>query len=313
MLIFVKKLMMRKYLLIILIFISTAGTVTSQQMPLYSQYMMNGFLLNPAIAGSVDYFPVLLTARQQWVGITDAPSTQAISTHVLLNNQRIGIGGYMFNDKFGPVSRTGIQGVFSYHLFLPGIDSRLGLGLAFKGFQFKLDQQQIRVIDEDDPVVHSGIETTFVPDADFGMYLYNRKYFVGLAATQLIEFNIKLGDNPSNENRVVRHYYLTGGYKFHVGDYIDIEPSLLLKGTELTPFQIDFNLKTFYRQNYWIGFSYRTSNDIIAMFGIKVDKYYIGYAFDYSTSSIKNYSTGSHEILLGINIKEGKQKGSRLL
>lgn len=55
----------------------------AQQLPLYSQYMMNSFLLNPAIAGSVDYFPVILTARRQWVGINNGPSTQAISTHYL--------------------------------------------------------------------------------------------------------------------------------------------------------------------------------------------------------------------------------------
>lgn len=304
---------MKKLFLSLIVLAGFWTTSSAQQLPLYSQYMMNGFLLNPAIAGSVDYFPVNLTARQQWVGINDAPSTQALSTHVLLNNQKIGLGGYIFNDKFGPVSRMGIQACFAYHLPLPGIDSKLSMGLAFKGFQYKLDETALILINDDDPAISKAVESTFVPDADFGLYLYNNDYFVGLAATQLIEFKIKLGDNINNENKMVRHYFFTGGYKFQLSDQFELEPSLLVKGTERTPFQIDFNTKAYYKKSYWLGFSYRSSNDIIAMLGFKVGKFYMGYAFDYTTSNIKNYSSGSHEIMIGFNIKEGAQKGSSLL
>jgi type IX secretion system PorP/SprF family membrane protein len=90
--------------LIFVIFTGITIASTAQQLPLYSQYMMNAFLLNPAIAGSVDYFPVRLTARQQWVGINDAPSTQALSAHYLFEYQKLGVGGYIFNDQFGPMS-----------------------------------------------------------------------------------------------------------------------------------------------------------------------------------------------------------------
>jgi len=304
---------MKKYFVLLVTVAMFSATSSAQQLPLYSQYMMNGFLLNPGIAGSVDYFPIVLTARQQWVGINDAPSTQALSTHMLLSNQKFGVGGYIFNDKFGPVSRMGIQAAFSYHLPLPGIDSKLGMGLSFKGFQYKLDETELVLINEDDPAISKAVESTFVPDADFGLYLYNNNYFVGLAATQLIEFKIKLGDNINNENKMVRHYFMTGGYKFHLSEAIDLEPSILVKGTERTPFQLDFNTKAYYKKNYWLGFSYRTSNDIIAMLGVKVSKFYIGYAFDYTTTNIKNYSSGSHEIMIGFNIKEGAQKGSSLL
>lgn len=304
---------MKKVFFVLFAIGSFALTVQAQQLPLYSQYMMNGFLLNPAIAGSVDYLPVRLTARQQWVGINDAPSTQALSAHHLFNNQKIGVGGYIFNDKFGPVSRMGIQAAFAYHLPLPGIDSKLAFGLAFKGFQYKIDESELNLIDDGDPAISKGVESTFVPDADFGVYLYNNKYFVGLAATQLIEFKIKLGDNINTENKMVRHYFATAGYKFGLSEDFELEPSVLVKGTERSPFQVDINLKGYYKKNYWLGFSYRSSKDIIAMLGIKVDRYYIGYAFDYTTSNIKNYSSGSHEIMLGINIKEGANRGSSLL
>jgi type IX secretion system PorP/SprF family membrane protein len=304
---------MKKTAILSAVLILFSFAIKAQQLPLYSQYMMNGFLLNPAIAGSVDYFPVMITARQQWVGIKDAPSTQAISGHYLFNNQKLGLGGYLFNDKFGPISRTGIQACFAYHLPLTGIDSKLAFGLAFKAFQFKFDQAKLVTIQDDDPAINHGVISQFVPDADFGVYLYNKKYFVGLAATQLIQFNIDLGDSTLDKNQIIRHYYGTAGYKFAAGESIDIEPSLLFKMTASSPINVDINLKAYFKKNYWIGVSYRTDKDIIAMIGLKVSKFYIGYAFDYTMSNIKNYSNGSHEIMIGFNIKEGANKGSSLL
>ncbi|NMD00339.1 MAG: type IX secretion system membrane protein PorP/SprF [Bacteroidales bacterium] len=299
--------------LIFVIFTGITIASTAQQLPLYSQYMMNAFLLNPAIAGSVDYFPVRLTARQQWVGINDAPSTQALSAHYLFEYQKLGVGGYIFNDQFGPMSRIGIQACASYHIPLSGISSKLGIGLALKGFQFKFDESKLKAIDDADPALSYSTITKFVPDADFGLYLYNDKYFGGVSATQLIELNIDFGDSSVDKNSIIRHYYAMGGYKFTLSDDFDLEPSLLFKGTLQTPWQLDFNVKGYYKRMYWLGVSYRSSKDIVAMLGIKIKKYYLGYAFDYTMSNIKRYTSGSHEILLGINITEGKNRGSKLL
>ncbi|MFH2141822.1 MAG: type IX secretion system membrane protein PorP/SprF [Bacteroidota bacterium] len=303
---------MKKILVCTAILLTIMSFSKAQQMPLYSQYMLNGFLLNPAMAGNVNYVPLRLTVRQQWVGITDAPSTQAISAHHLFNNKKMGLGGYIYNDMFGPVRQTGIQACYSYHIQL-GTNNKLAIGIAIKAFQFEYDETTLTVIDENDPVVLNKKESTFIPDADLGVYFYDseHKYFAGFSATQLVELDVKI--NEENKNSMVRHYYLTGGYKFNVVDEIDIEPSFLLKGTEKTPFQIDFNAKCYYKKNYWIGVSYRTAQDIVVMFGIKVDRYSIGYAFDYPFSNINNFTSGSHEIMIGINIDEGTNVGSSLL
>jgi type IX secretion system PorP/SprF family membrane protein len=98
-----------------------------------------------------------------------------------------------------------------------------------------------------------------------------------------------------------------------LSEQFELEPSVLVKGTERTPFQVDFNAKAYYKKSYWLGVSYRSSNDIVAMIGFKVSKFYMGYSFDYTTTNIKNYSSGSHEIMIGFNIKEGAQKGSSLI
>ncbi len=289
------------------------GTLQAQQLPLYSQYMMNRFLINPAITGNVDFIPLRLTARQQWVGIDNAPSTQAISAHTLLGNKKMGVGGYMFADRFGPETKIGIQANYSYILELNSINSKLSFGLAFKAFQYKLDYTMMTAIDDDDPSLNNTAETAFVPDADFGVYLQGERYYAGISATQLIELPITISGQDIEKNSMIRHYYILGGYKFQVSDKFEIEPSTLLKGTEKTPFQADINVKGIYQQNYWLGVSYRTSNSIIAMIGLKYQGFVFGYAFDYATSDIQNFQSGTHEIILGYNFGEGKNKGSSLL
>jgi type IX secretion system PorP/SprF family membrane protein len=290
-----------------------ASSVFAQQQPLYSQYMFNKFLLNPAITGDVDYIPIRLTARQQWMGIENAPSTQAISAHTLLSNKSMGVGGYIFADRFGPETKIGIQASYSYILPLNAWNSKLALGIALKAFQYKLDYSMMTSIDENDQVLYKNSETAFVPDADFGAYLSGEKYFVGLSATQLIELPIKIAEKEIDKNSMIRHYYLLGGYKFKLGEKFELEPSVMAKGTEKTPFNFDINLRGIYLQNYWFGVSYRSSKDIIAMIGVKYNGFVFGYAFDYTTSIIKNYQSGSHEIMIGYNLGEGKNKGSSLL
>jgi len=304
---------MKKNVSLIIIALYIGIEAVSQQLPLYSQYMFNSFLLNPGIAGSVDYFPIRITARQQWAGIKGAPSTQALSAHYLLNNQKFGVGGFLFNDKFGPLGQTGLQASFAYHIPLAEINSKLGLGLAFKAFQFKFDESDLVTIEPNDVAVTGGKITKFVPDADFGAYLYGEKYYVGLSATQIIQFKIDLGENNLDKNQIIRHYYLNGGYRYAINEEFEIEPSVLIKGTMRTPWQIDLNAKAIYKSTYWGGLSYRTSKDLVFMVGLKYKKLYFGYAFDYTFSNIKNYSNGSHEILIGFNAFEGKNKGSSLL
>jgi len=303
---------MKKVLIFLVVFISISATFAQQQ-PLYSQYMFNRFLLNPAITGNVDYIPLRLTARQQWVGIDNAPSTQAVSAHTLLGNKSMGVGGYIFVDRFGPESKIGIQGTYSYILDLSSWNSKLSFGLALKAFQYKLDYNQMTAIDEGDEVLYKNTETAFVPDADFGIYLQGEKYFAGISATQLIQLPIKIADKEVDKNSMIRHYYLLGGYKFQIGDKFEMEPSVLAKGTERTPFNLDVNLRGIYMENYWVGASYRTSGEIVAMLGVKYKGFIFGYAFDYSTSEIKKFQSGSHEIMIGYNFGEGKNKGSSLL
>jgi len=277
----------------------------SQQLPLYSQYMFNRLLINPGVTGSSDNIELRLTARQQWVGIDKAPSTQIISGHLRLKNQSMGVGGVIFADRFGPESRIGFQGNYSYILPVFDEKSHLAFGLSFQVFQYQMDYANFTSLDADDPVLMYNKENTWIPESDFGLYLYGENYFAGISANQMIELPVKIGGESVEMNSLVRHYHLIGGYRFAISGDFDLEPSTLLKSTFKTPLQADINVKGIYQDDYWLGFSYRTSGDIITMLGLKYKDFIFGFAYDLVTSKLSSYQTGTFELLLGYDIPYG--------
>ena len=156
-----------KYILLFILLLAFAS-VRAQQFPIYSQYMMNSFLLNPAVAGHEGYTSVNLTVREQWLGLEDAPSTYALTAQTrLLKNSfisrgksvrrrkrvmsrsgRVGLGVYLFNDVNGAISKTGVSFTYAYHLTFRR--SQFSLGGALKTFQYKIDKTKIIVEDQDD-------------------------------------------------------------------------------------------------------------------------------------------------------------------
>ncbi len=297
-----------KTIIMSILLISITIISNSQQQSLFSQYLFNGFLINPAIAGSDVNTPIQLTAREQWAGIDGAPSTQAISGHTSLGlKESIGVGGYLYNDKFGPVSRIGIHGAFAYHMNVSA-NTKLAFGLSLSVFQYKISEGGLNIINSNDVAITGKTEAALAPDANFGMYLYHKKFFAGLSSTQILSTKLNIND-AYNLSNVTRHYYLLSGYKFEVSKSIDVEPSILVKMTEYNPLQVDINAKIYYLKNYWLGFSYRTDDAIVVMLGLKYDRFKIGYAFDYTASNLSTYTYGSHEVMLGMELS--KPKNSR--
>ncbi len=314
------------FILIGLCFLLTTG-VKAQQTPVYSQYMMNGFLLNPAVAGAEGFTALNLTAREQWLGFQHAPSTYAVSAQTRLTRTnslskllsikkrrgrrrrpsgKVGLGAYLYNDQNGAVRRTGMQMTYAYHIFIN--NSQLSFGASLSMFQFKLDVSQADFTDGVyDPLV-SNNNSIIIPDANFGVYYKSFAYYLGFSAVQLAQSSLKFSDQTASNFKMLRHYYLTGGYMFTLQRDYEIIPSVLVKATENLAFQADINIKGFYKQDYWVGFSYRTSGAIVGMIGFKYDKYQFGYAFDYSFNQMSNYSFGSHELMLGVKFGDNRRR-----
>jgi len=304
---------MRRVIYIAILLVTFVIEGKPQQVPLYSQYMLNGFLLNPAVAGSEGYTAVNITAREQWIGRVHAPGTYALSfqTRVLKNSYisknasvkkrqrkssrsgKVGLGGYFFNDRNGAVERIGFKGTYAYHLNFSR--SQLSFGLSLVAYQFRLDENLIQLADPDDQVWFGAHKSVFIPDADFGVYYTAKNYWAGFSVDQLFESVLKIGDSGYDRYKMERNYYLIGGYDFEINRDFTLSPSTLMKFAENGKFQADINAKVYYQQNYWGGLTYRTGHALILMAGVSIDKLIFGYAFDIGLNSIMRYSYGTHE------------------
>lgn len=286
-----------KKVIIIIFALGIYGAINAQQLPLYSQYMFNRMLINPGVTGSEKDLPVQLAVREQWVGFDDAPSTQTLSAHYCFENYNMGVGGVLFVDRFGHERKLGIQLNYSY--ILPVFtDAKLAFGLSFQAFQYQLDYTELIALDDSDPNLYGTRESKFVPESDFGIYLYHENYFAGISANQMIGLPVKIGNQEILMTRLVRHYNLMGGYKFELNPEFELEPSALIKTTFKAPSQFDLNVRAIYQKNYWLGISYRTAGDIVTLLGLRYKEFDFGFAVDFATSDIAAYQSGSYELML---------------
>jgi type IX secretion system PorP/SprF family membrane protein len=315
---------------IVICFFSMAAM--AQQVPMYSQYIMNGFLINPSYAGRDGYTTVNLTVREQWVGMTGAPSTYAASfqTRILKNSYisksttvrkkpvkptkggKVGLGGYLFSDNNGIMRRTGIQADYAYHIEMGqtgGLPNNLSFGLAMTAYQFAVNTDGL-IYDHSDPLLNTFDRSVFIPDFNFGSSFTTSRYYAGFAMTNLLRGSLLLADTSRSKRSELGHYFLSGGMKFQVaGDWI-IEPSALMKSSDLLfkSFQVDLTGRVYYKENYWAGLSYRTNDAIVWMLGFKYDRFIFAYAFDFTLTDIRKQSFGSHELTLAVRFGESARR-----
>ncbi|MBN1952479.1 MAG: type IX secretion system membrane protein PorP/SprF [Bacteroidales bacterium] len=312
----------------------------SQQFPEYSQYMMNSFLLNPAVAGHEGYTSVNLTVKEQWLGLSDAPSTYAVSAQTrLLKNSfisrsksirkrrrimsrsgRVGLGAYIFNDTRGALGKTGFSFTYGYHLTLRR--SQLSFGASLTGFQYAIDFDKINPEIKEDLLLLQTDPNAFILDAAFGVYYSDKNLYAGLSAQNLFESLLKLSNRDGSGFVLERQYMAMAGYRVDLMDFLYIEPSFLYKLSENYVGQLDANLRLYVKQDYWAGLSYRTGSysristesiqgrgaSLVFMAGARVDKYHLGYAFDYSFSSISARSVGSHELMFAVKFGDSARR-----
>ena len=300
--------------------------VYAQQEIYYTQWILNPYLINCAVAGYDGYTTVNLMSRNQWVGIPGAPNTQSVSaqTRILKNSfisrsnkvrkkskssttsGRVGLGALVYNDRVGLIDRTGFQITYAYHI--PFKSSQLSFGLSLNAYQFKINSTKIVVNDnQTDPLVDKANLGIFIPDMNFGAYYSAEKYFVGFSATDLAQAALKISSGATVDYTLVRTYNFMGGYKIPITSSfarrtskldIILEPNALIKVSELGTVQADIGCRALFSQAYWAGVSYRTPNIMVIMAGLKVDKFYIGYAFDANFSRIMRSTYGSHELCI---------------
>jgi type IX secretion system PorP/SprF family membrane protein len=290
----------------ILAFVSVE--MNAQQIWRRTQFQLNPYLINPAVAGTQNQIPIFISYRNQWAGFNGSPATMLASGH-MQGPKNSGFGAILQRDDAGgAITRTGIEGTGAYHIDLNNCDA-ISFGLSLMANQFKFDNSKLVVFDENDQSLNNMVaESSLNVDANFGMMIYGEDYYFGFSIPQLIQTKVKVNTPFGGDNRNIRHYQFMGSYRFEASEDFSVQPSGLIKLTGVTPAQIDANVQVEYREMAWAGMTYRHKDAIALNLGGFYQNFLLGYSFDLTISEAKVMSPFSHEIVIGYIIpgKRGK-------
>ena len=309
----------------------------TQQLPYYTQYIMNNYIINPAVAGIENYWDVKASSRLQWVGLQGAPVTTyltiqgplhksdyderqtATSFHASGMNPRgsaywqnytappphSGVGFTVLNDETGPLNYFTAYGTYAYHVSLD-LHTTLSVGLSAGITQLSLNADKLNFATTVDPAVAgSGVLNRIKPDINAGTWLYSKDYFIGLAFQQIVPQPVNFSNNTVSvqNSKLVPHTFLTAGYRMEVDDDISFLPSVMIRYVSPLPVAFDLNAKFQYQDLLWAGLSYRYLNGYAVMLGINLNNSInIGYSYDITTTPLNTVSYGTHELLVGFLI-----------
>ncbi|HEX6913697.1 MAG TPA: type IX secretion system membrane protein PorP/SprF, partial [Chitinophagaceae bacterium] len=323
---------MKKLLILAALGIGIAAN--AQQRPHYTQYILNNFIINPAVAGIENYTDVKISHRHQWVGLDGAPVTTYITIHgpwtkssyeretpttfhapgenprgkaywqdYTAADPHHGLGFTMMNDRTGPLNRFSVAAAYAYHI---GISERTSLsaGISAGVQNMTLNASKLNFEYPVDPAVAgSGYLNRLRPEINAGLWMYSSRYFVGLAAQNVIPSKLTFAEDTltvSKTGKFVPHLFLSAGYRMFLNDDISLLPSATVRYINPMPIGVDLNAKVQYQDLVWGGLSYRVQDGFSAMLGVNVNSTFnVGYSYDYTTSRLNTVSRGSHEIVVG--------------
>ncbi|MFV8269565.1 type IX secretion system membrane protein PorP/SprF [Flavobacterium sp. GT2N3] len=283
----------------------TAIVSFAQQDAQFTQYMYNTININPAYAGSRGALSIFALHRTQWVGLDGAPVTNAVSVNTPLNSSNLGLGVSLINDKIGPTTENTISADLSYTVPTSKI-FKLSFGIKATANFFNLDVNRLNPVD-DDPSLHD-FNNKFTPNIGAGVYLHSDKAYIGFSVPNFIESK-RYDDNEVAIFKEKINYYLIAGYVFDLNNSIKFKPAVLSKIVEGAPLQVDVSGNFMFNDKFVVGIAYRWSAAVSAMVGFQVSNgMYIGYGYDYETTNLNNYNSGSHEIFLRYEIFKNNGK-----
>ncbi len=321
---------MKRILILGCVLVSFVGQ--TQQLPQYSQYLRNQYLINPAAAGVYDFKDITIGGRLQWSGFTNAPKTGFIAFSTPLTKKpsvptydpgirvsspitrnpeiktgkfKHAVGGQVVMDQYGAFQRLYFGGSYAVHIPISktyNMSFGTKLGLSNNTF---LEDRAVVLNPTTDATYQGYIanaNSKFIMDLGLGLYIYSKNAFFGIAADQVTKDFVTFGTSPVNFNSKM-HFNLTAGYKFPISENLTLTPAILVKYINPAPTTIEGTVQIEYKEWLWAGISYRNKDAIIGMVGMNINnRFKIGYSYDYSTSRFNQYSSGGHELILGIQL-----------
>lgn len=293
-------------ILAVIILVISCLRLSAQQQPLYTQFMYNKQVYNPAYV-AVDATPTLgLVYRTQWIGIEGAPDFQGLSFALPLKNDRIGLGVNLKRVSIGLSSEIVVEGLYGYRIDMGPGQLTLGMQLSLKNFSVNFTGNDVFTTDgiTNDPAVNDGSRSNQFFNFGLGGYYRTDQFFFGISVPRIQNVDL----NPMSEfglSTEERHLFAMVGASFDINDDLSFTPQLLYRYVRNAPIDLDINASLSYLKKYTAGLTYRLGGDQDAL-GESLDlilsmqlneKILFGFAYDYTLSQLRKQSSGSLEII----------------
>ncbi|MCS7072911.1 MAG: type IX secretion system membrane protein PorP/SprF [Bacteroidia bacterium] len=292
------------FAVIVYLFFAGEVLVYAQQESLFSQYMFNRLVINPAYAGTKDGLSLTALYRHQWTGFEGAPRTFTFSGHAPIMDRRSGIGGFVIADQYGANSAMAAGVNYAYRINFE--NSSLAFGVQAAAVQFGVDGTKLTTRQSADRAIPRSSETVIKPDVGAGVFFNTGKFYTGLSISHLVEQDLGFSTAATSQQaKLSRHYYATMGYDIYVSENFVISPSVFGRYTAGAPFQFDLNANFMLLDRFWVGASYRHEDAVIFLAGFHIiPQIRMGYSYDYTISNFRGYNSGTHEIMLSYDLRQ---------
>jgi type IX secretion system PorP/SprF family membrane protein len=294
--------MNRSSLFFLVAYFAFSGMIKAQQMPLYSQYQQNLYLMNPAAAALGIRTQAGLHVRKQWTSLTQGNPETILFTAASRNDQSILAGGLQY-DKWGNSSVAGGKISYARDFVFDPDQAVLSLGLSLSARQFSIQQAGYVYFDPDDHAITGMLENHMNSDVDFGALFHGQSFRIGASVFNLLNTQIVLGTNISKNNFLERVFYLYGGYDVPINNILQINPSVLMRISSSGPLSFDLNAGFSIMKNYCAGLTYRYPGAAYGFVSVQVDDFVFGYSYDSVFNSFSVTGQNAHEIFMAYKIK----------
>ena len=285
----------------------------AQQLPYFTQFKTNMYMINPAITGTKRTIDARMNDRTQWVGYDGAPTSTAFSLHGRFFKGKMGAGMSVLQDQIGPSKQTAISASYAYHIRFPDVE--LSIGAAGNMTKYTLDGSQITLHNTQDPAIDQATTSySWIPNASFGLYLYNDRFHFGFSALNFAPSKGEFFKNDSAKKGTIKdvpHGNFTLGYNYSNNPDFVIENTIYVTYVPALPVTLDYMVRLHYLNKVFAGMSFRMKDAVaLQVGGTFWDCLQISYSYDIITSKLSSYGRGTHEIMLSYshNIHVNKSK-----
>ena len=283
-----------------ILLISAADNLRAQNYPVYSQYLLDGLVINPAYTGTREALTASVSLRRKSMNMDGAPSMGTFSLHSPLKNDRVALGIMSHYQSYGVTSKASVFASYAFHIKTK--NGRWSLGLKAGVDMLNNDYSSITTVVPNDPAFTNAVTAYTLPNVGAGVYYNSDVFFAGVAVPEMFSYRENSNDSGYEFYHDYENYYFMGtaGGLITFADAFRFKPSALVRYSINNPLLVDINGNFIIANFLWLGASWRLGEEVlVGIVELQLSQQLkLGYAYEYNMGKLSTFVGGTHEIAL---------------